>query len=981
MLRTCYPAELGQPVPVLRPAAQLRLRPDPGGPGWLDAEFSRPFALETELPIRAAIARTGPGAFELALILHHIAADGWSVGLIAEELSAAYAARAAGRGRSAAPPAVPYLQAGRRQELAPERLARGLAHWRERLAGAPPALRLPTGWQRPAEPGDGGRIWTTGLPPELAEQVRRTAAAERATPFMVLLAGFAAACARWTAEEDIVLGTAVAGRDDPALARVIGCFVNSLPVRVRVPADLAGRDLIRRVRETLLQDLEHACVPFERIADEAGSPGAPLFEIMAVATNVPRHGLDLAGVDTVAVPAGPGAAKLDLSLSVDDVDGRTELAFTYRTPLFGEAAIARLARQYLTLLGSLLRDPGRPVGELAMRDDGEVMEYRPRTAGTVLELFDAQVRARPDAVAVTDGAGGYTYRQLDARARAIAAALTAAGVTPGAVVGLLAERTADSVAGIWGILRSGAAYAPVDADAPAERVRDLLGSIGAAAVVGPPQRRVPAGQAPFVPWNASSGTGTERAGACLPDPAPRDLAYVMLTSGSTGRPKGVEVEHRHLHQYVTAIADLLDARPGERFAVVSTLAADLGHTSVFGALCSGGVLRVCGRDEAVDAAALAAAFRVAPPDHLKLTPAHLAALLDGPGPDRRDLLPRRTLVLGGEALGWPLIDQVRDLAPGLRIVNHYGPTETTVGALTWDVPQAGPRQPAPPIGAPLPHACASVRDTAGAPVPAGVPGELYIGGAAVARGYRGDPELTAARFTGDPGTAGRLYRTGDRVRLRADGSYEFLGRVDEQVKIRGHRVEPGEVAAVLRAAPGVRAAAVVTRRDAAEISLVGYVVGVDDTGSLRSWLRQRLPDWLVPGALVPLPALPLTANGKLDRLALPPAPAPGPEPQAASQTRAPRSATERALAAIWAGLLAVPVGLDDDFFVLGGHSLLAARMAARIRAELRVEVPLRRLFELRTLDALARHVDGLRWAAGTRRHAGDPGAAVEEGVL
>jgi amino acid adenylation domain-containing protein len=586
---------------------------------------------------------------------------------------------------------------------------------------------------------------------------------------------------------------------------------------------------------------------------------------------------------------------------------------------------------------------------------------------------------------VTGAAGGYTYRQLDDRARAIAAALIRARVRPGAVVGLLAERTADSVTGILGILRAGAAYAPVDPDAPAARVRDLLSWADPAAVVGPARLRELAGRTPFVPWDAAGDPAGELARE-LAGAGPEDLAYVLFTSGSTGRPKGVEVEHRHLHQYLTAILDRLDIAAGERFALVSTLAADLGHTSVFGALCSGGELRVCGRDEAVDATVLAAAFRSAAPDHLKLTPSHLAALLDAAGSDQqaRDLLPRRSLVLAGETLGWPLVDRARALAPGLRIVNSYGPTETTVGATAWDVPAAGPRPAMPPIGTPLPHCRASVRDAAGAPVPVGVPGELYLGGGAVARGYRGDPELTAARFVRDRYGTGRLYRTGDRARLRADGSYEFLGRADDQVKIRGYRVEPGEIVAALRAAPGVRDAAVVARPEVGELRLVGYVVGTDDTAAVQAWLRKRLPGHLVPGALVPLPALPLTANGKLDRAALPPPPRRVPENggPASAVTRPPRSETERALAGIWEDLLATQVSVDDDFFALGGHSLLATRMTARIRAGLGIEVPLRRLFELRTLDALARYVDGVRWAASSGPDGLDAGqAAVEDGVL
>jgi len=481
-----------------------------------------------------------------------------------------------------------------------------------------------------------------------------------------------------------------------------------------------------------------------------------------------------------------------------------------------------------------------------------------------------------------------------------------------------------------------------------------------------------AGQTPFVPWDVAGHPAAEPAGA-----GPEDLAYVMFTSGSTGRPKGVEVEHQHLHRYVTAILDRLGVTPGERFALISPLAADLGHTSVFGALCSGGVLHVCDREQSADATILAPAFRATPPDYLKLTPSHLAALLDAAGPDQRDLLPRRALVIAGESLGWPLVDRVRELAPALRIVNSYGPTETTVGTLAWDVTGTGARPASPPIGGPLEYSSASVRDAAGAPVPAGVPGELYIGGAAVARGYRGDPELTAAKFVADRYGQGRLYRTGDRARLRADGSYEFLGRIDDQVKIRGYRVEPGEVTAVLRDAPGVTDAAVVAQLDGDEHHLVGYVVGVGDTSLVRTWLLRRLPEQLVPRALIPLPALPLTPNGKLDRSALPQA---APAAPVISAARVPRSEVERALASIWEDLLVIEVSVDDDFFALGGHSLLAVRMAARIRAGLGVEVPLRRLFELRTLDWLARHVDTLRWATAQDCPAQDC-AAVEEGAL
>jgi len=607
------------------------------------------------------------------------------------------------------------------------------------------------------------------------------------------------------------------------------------------------------------------------------------------------------------------------------------------------------------------------------------------------------VAERPDQTAVSDGGHGLTYRDLGARADLVARALASAGVGRGAVVGLLAQRHPDTVVGMLGILRSGAAFAPVEVDV---RARELLERADVAAVVGRRDQDVDLPGRPFVPVDDLPGAVRAEApglpGAVGPEaprpeaPGPEDLAYVLFTSGSTGRPKGVEVEHRHLYAYVQGLLARLDPAPGSRFGLVSSLAADLGHTSLFGALCSGGEVRVSSRAEAVDGAGLAAAARCSALDILKITPSHLGALLDSAAQEAADVLPRRCLVLGGEAAGWPLIERIRRLRPGLRILNHYGPTETTVGATTWEVPvPLGDRPATVPIGIPLPHVRTCVRDQSGRPVPAGVVGELYLGGAAVARGYRHDPTSTAARFLTEDGR--RWYRTGDRARCRVDGAVEFLGRLDDQVKIRGHRVEPAEVAAALRSAPGVRDAFVLARDDGDATTLVGYVVGDAEPPAVRGWLAGRLPAHLLPSLIVPLPALPLTTNGKVDRRALAAASA-GAPPLAAFAAGRPRTATEQLVAEIWQDLLDAPVGVDDDFFAAGGHSLMAARVCARLRNELAVEVPLRALFDRPTLGAFAAVVDAIRWTTGREPraggveggrggHDGAPSGLVEEGVL
>lgn len=958
VLRTCYRDVDGTPEPVLQPATELRIAEATIAAdavvAWADDAAGRPFALERELPIRADLARIGaaPEEHVLVLTVHHIAADGWSIGVIAAEIAARY------RGEPLQPPTQYWAAAQREADV----VARGafapqLAHWRERLAGAPERTDVPSDRPRPARRSGTGAILADTLGAELATAVRDAARTAAATPFMVLLASFQVACARWTGRPDAVVGTPISGRDEPWLEAVVGCFVNTMAVRGA--ADPAGsfRDLIATVRRDQLRDTEHAGVPFDLLVQELAPDrrgGQPLVQVMFAATEVPANPLDLPGLAVEELPVDPGAAKLDLSLAVDTAGPGMPVALTFDADLFDASAASRLLSQWRGLLAALLAAPDRPIGEVTLPE-------RPTTAidsapiadgatATVLRRIGEQVRLRPDAVAVTDGRTELTYRQLHGRASALAQQLRERGAGPDVVIGLHARRSTDTLVGLLAVLLSGAAYLPIDPATPAARRALLLELAGADLLVS--AEPLDAGPVTVVPVPDHNGAVV----AVPAEPEPGHLAYVIFTSGSTGTPKAVAVEHGQLGAYVDAIIGRLAPAPGRSFAVASTLAADLGHTTLFPALCTGGALHLLDDTTAGDPALFAARLRAHPVDHLKIVPSHLAALLAAQPSDA--VLPRTALVLGGEALGWPLVEQVRALRPALRILNHYGPTETTVGALTYEVPRELPaRGTTVPIGRPLPHMRARVLDERGRPVLEGAAGELWLSGAAVARGYLRDPAATALRFR--PVAGARSYGTGDRVRVRADGNVEFLGRIDGQLKIRGHRVEPGEVEACLRAHPAVDAAACLPVEGPGGLSLVAYVRATAGAEELTRFAAQQLPAALVPSAIVVLDAFPLTSNGKLDRAALP-APELTPPPAAV----APSTPVEEALATIFGAVLgSPPPSVHNDFFALGGHSLLAMQVVARCRRDLDATVAVAALFENPTVAGLAGHIEDLRRAA------------------
>ncbi|MBW8873679.1 MAG: non-ribosomal peptide synthase/polyketide synthase [Acidobacteria bacterium] len=982
---------ISPPAPVPLPVVDLRGLGEAGAVAaeLAAAEARRPFDLARGPLLRVRLLRLAAEEHLLLLTLHHIVSDGWSLGVLVGEVAALYEAFVQGRPSPLADLPVQYADFAlwQRHWLAGGVFERQLAFWRSRLTGVP-ALDLPADRPRTgaAEPRGGARA--VALPADLALAVQAQSRSLGATPFMVLFTAFAALLSRLSGREDLSVAVPVAGRRALETEPLIGFFVNTLVLRTDLSGEPAFRDAVGRVRRVVLEADAHQDLPFERLVEELQPARSlrlpPLAQAMFAFQHLPQTVLSLPDLTLAGREVETEAAKFDLSLSLFESPAGIAGRLGYDAGLFLPATAARLLRQYEVLLTAALTDPERRLANLPLLREAErfqlLVEWNETgealPAGEpepVQHRFAARAASTPDAPAVVFEERSLTYAELNRRANQLAHFLLRCGIEPEAPVALLLERSEQVVVGLLGALKAGAPYVPLDPALPGERLGAMLADSGARAVIST------AGLVPRLPLHGH-GSGVRRihldtdAGPIAAESAEEpsvavtgeSLAYVIFTSGSTGRPKGVAVEHRQLAAYVQGVVARFGLAECTSFGLVSTFAADLGHTVLFPALVTGGCLHVIAQGTAADADAFAGYCERHPIDCLKIVPSHLAALLTGSRPGRA--LPRRRLILGGEASTWDEVDRIRSLAPGCQVCNHYGPTETTVGAVAFAVPEGGAERFSSrlPLGRPLPGARAYLLDAHLQPVPVGVPGELWIGGAGVARGYIGRPDLTAERFfpdawDGAPGA--RVYRTGDLVRRLPGGDLEFLGRIDHQVKIRGFRVEPLEVAAVLERHPAVREALVLALDDGAGAPrLVAYVVTAEAVGAeaLRAHLAASLPDYMIPAAFVALDALPLTANGKVDRAALPQPALVAPEgPE--GKDAAPRTPTEELLAGLWAEVLGRGrVGTRDDFFALGGHSLLATRLVARARQAFGLDLPLRSLFETPTIAGLAARIDDLR---------------------
>ncbi len=914
------------------------------------ADLAEPFALDRAPLWRARLIRL-PGRSGVLVVAHHSIFDGNSVPILAAELRELCEAAVEGRPARLPELAIQYADYAAWQA---ERLRTGagdadLAYWRDRLAGAPAVHGVPTDRPRTAAPGRPGAELVFDLPEELRTELGALGRRHAASPAMVLLAGYAALLHRLSGDAAVLVGLPVAGRDRPELAPLIGMFVNTLVLRIDTSGDPGFGELVERVRDTMLGALEHQELPLPRLVEALSPPRTPGVQ--------PLYQLGFNYLGKVELSTSNGSAHEELLLELNETQGRLE----YRRDLFEAGTAERLVRRYLRLLRAALAAPDARLSALPLLDEAERLLLAGWTTGgptdppggTVVDLIRARAAERPGAVALRDGATSITYAELDRRTGRLAERLRAAGVGPEQLVGVALPRSADVVVATLAVLRSGAAYVPLDPASPAQRLAYLVDDAAASVVVTATGLRpaLPAG--PYTVLcvddpdpDPDTDTDLDPAG-----PAPGDLAYVIHTSGSTGRPKGAMVEHRSLAAHAVWFARRLDVTPADRLLVLASPSFDVFGQEVYPALVAGATLVIAPPDGALDAPALLDTVRREEVTLLSCVPTVLKHLVAEPGlAECRSV--RRVTCIGEQLTG----DLAAELAAVLPVPLHnlYGPTETTIAVSAHSVPP-GERVAGPvPIGVPMPGCALHVLDEHGEPTPVGVPGHLHIGGVPLGRGYLRRPAETAAAFVPDPfGPPGsRLYRTGDRCRWRPDGTLEFLERLDRQVKVNGLRVELGEIETALRAQPGVREAAVVVHADPRGQRLIGYVVGDADPDALRPALRTILPAALVPAVVVSLPALPMLPSGKLDTAALP-APA---EP--ASAPTPPSTAAEEMVAAVWAEVLGTTtVDVHADFFDLGGQSLLAGQVMARLADALDLNLPIHVLFARPTVAGLAAEVE------------------------
>jgi amino acid adenylation domain-containing protein/non-ribosomal peptide synthase protein (TIGR01720 family) len=990
VLRTTFTTTNGRPFQVIAPALHIPLdvhdlRALPEAERRREAErlaveaHRQPFDLARGPLLRAALLRAGDERYTALFPMHHSVSDGWSSEIFLRELAAHYTAATGGRAPALSKLAVQYADfaAWQWEHLQGDVLDDLLDFWTRSLRGSATVLNLPADRPRPPVQSYRGARQPVVLSAELTAALREIGERQGATLFMTLLAAFQVLLYRYTGQEDLLVGSPIANRPRPELEPLIGMFVNTLVLRGDLSGNPRFEELLARVRANALEAYAHQDLPFEYLV-EALHPQRdlshhPLFQVMFALNSAPAN-LNIPGLVVTPHAVHNGTAKFDLTLTFEQRGQDLHGWFEYNADLFDAETLARMSAHWQTLLWGITADPQRRIDDLPLLAVEELRQVLVGWNGAhndnlphecVHALFERHAARIPNAVAVSYEDEQITYRELNRRANQLAHYLWGLGVVPETRVGICLRRSIEMVVALLGVLKAGGAYVPLDPRLPPERLATMLEDAQAPVLISSATHGIaaPPGRAPtrFVDLDreaesiAHQSDINPRSGT-----RPENLVYVLFTSGSTGRPKGVAVEHRQLVNYVTAIARRLALPPGASYALVSTFAADLGNTVIFPALCGGGQLVIASQDRVADPNALAAYFRAHPVDCLKIVPAHLAALLTAGNP--ADVLPRRCLVLGGEACDWELIEKLERLAPDCRIINHYGPTETTVGVLAYTVNTGSARRtPVVPLGPPLDNCRVYVLDAHGQPAPVGVPGELYVGGACVARGYLGRPDLTDERFVRDPFSSvpgARLYRTGDLMRYLPDGRLEFLGRIDHQVKIRGFRIELEEIEAVLAQHPGVNAAVVIARDDVPGQPgkrLVAYLAcaaeNAPSAAELRAFLQDRLPDYMLPAYTITLDALPLTANGKLDRQALP-APA-GVTPDDDSGFHAPRTPAEITLARIWTQLLGVErVGTSDNFFELGGDSILSIQMIARA-SQAGLQLSPRQVFQHQTVAALA----------------------------
>jgi len=953
------------------------------------SEVRRPFDLSTAPLLRALLLRLGSAEHWFVLCLHHVVNDDWSFDVLWQELEACYEARCRGTEAKLPELRVQYADfaAWQHEQLNAGRLDAQQEYWRRQLGGERPTLDLPADRQRPAAKAYRGDLLNFVVPGHIVTALRHLAQHCNATLYMVLAAALKTLLHRYAGQDDVVIGTAIAGRRQQDVEPLTGFFINTLVLRTDFTGNPGFRDLVGRVRDVALAAYSHQDIPFERVIEElrpARDPSrTPLFDVLLVLHKapVPRR---LSGLQIEQLPVTTGTAKFDLTLELTEtLDGLLSGFFEYDSDLFEPATIDRLVTHFLSLVAGIATAPDRRLSELPLLTDAErrllQVEWNATEAGFPVdallhELFEAQVARTPERTAIRAGATALSYAELEARATRLAQVLRSHGVGRGERVGLCVERGAEMLAAVLGILKAGAAYVPLDPAFPQERLRFmaedaqlalLVSTSALAGSFGLPRERQ-------LLLDADAGSIAAAPNTHLPVDAysaqPEDPAYVIYTSGSTGKPKGVIVPHRAVVNFLTSMARAPGLAADDVLVAVTTLSFDIAVLELQLPLTLGATVVIASRDEAMDGHALRGLLEQHRATVMQATPVTWRLLLEAGWTGGKDF----KALVGGEALPKDVAEQL--IARGVELWNMYGPTETTVWSTCARITDTanGIR-----IGKPIANTTAYVLDAHQNLCPIGVAGELCLGGAGVTLGYWRRPELTAERFIADPFSTtpgATLYRTGDRARWRSDGTLEHLGRLDDQVKLRGFRIELGEIEAILAEHPDVRQAAVhLWTVKADDVRIVACCVpakaGALAPVSLRKHLRARLPEYMIPQHFLPVEEIALLPNGKVDRRRLP---TPVATESAISQHEAPANPVEVTIAEIWTQLIhpARPIGRGDKFFEMGGHSLLALRALRQIENRLEASLGFNALLQ-ESLAEIATRCRSKRIAEG----GGDRGAA------
>ncbi len=934
-------------------------------------EGTRPFDLSSDLLLRATLLRLQEGEAILVLMTHHIASDGWSKGVLFQELAGFYNSTLKGKAAAISELPIQYADfaAWQRESVKGKLLRNQLSYWKKRLEGAPALLELPTDHPRPAVQGFTGATESCFFPGELVSKIRTLSQQASATTFMTLLAAFQVLLARYSRQEEIVVGTPIAGRTRPELEPLIGDFVNMLAIRTDVTGNPSFREFLRRVKEVALQAYDNQELPFEKLVEEIehgrDMSRAPVFQSIFILETAPPPPPAMQGLELEVMEFDPPTAKNDLILILADEARGLKAKLEYRTDLFTKATADRFLRHYETLLQSIVADPDQPIGRLAILPEDEreqVINTWNRTQSSapldrcIHQLFEDQCARTPDAIAVRFRDANLSYRELNRRANQLAHYLRKMGVRSDARVGLCIHRSQEIVVALLAIMKAGGAYVPLDPAYPRERLEFMLQDAGANVLVTQEDLlgSMASSKAQVVcmdrDWPQIADEGEEN---LQTEVSPSNLCYVIFTSGSTGRPKGVQLEHRNVVNFLNSVRRLFRLGESDIYLGVASMSFDASVLDFYLPLTVGATFAISDSDLPKDASTLAELMTHAGITAMHATPSTWRSLIDAGWGGNKNL----KILSGGEALSWDLAKAL--LPRGAELWNLYGPTETAVYSAIHCISES---DGAVLVGHPVDNTQIYVLDSYLQPVPIGVPGEICIAGAGVARGYLNRPELTAEKFVANPFCGGEgMYRTGDLGRVRAGGVIECLGRSDHQVKLRGFRIELGEIESVLTQYPGIRQAVVdVCANQSGDKRLVGYLVpenGIPAIAAFRRFLSSKLPEHMVPSVFVTLDALPLSPNGKLNRSALP-------EPDDSRPAMAaafvpPATPVETAVAEIFSEILELrEVGLHDDFFELGGHSLLATRVVSRLRDRFQIEVTPRFLFESPTVGELAVRISG-----------------------